>query len=52
MKKAILLMIVCVIAAIANAQKWSELSGGFKSTAGDGRKPVTPENVRSTLDNA
>jgi len=26
MKKAILLMIVCVIAAIANAQKWSELS--------------------------
>jgi len=26
MKKAILLMVVCVIAAIANAQKWSELS--------------------------
>jgi hypothetical protein len=26
MKKTILLMIVCVIAAIANAQKWSELS--------------------------
>ena len=34
-----------------NHNKLRELSGEFKSAAGDGYKPITPEDVQPILDN-
>ena len=35
-----------------NHDKWRTLSRGFESAAGDGRKPVMPEDARPALDNS